>query len=113
MTDEPEQPDGVAVPIIWVGVDDVPVVFANQFVAQVDRGEVFLTVGQLVPPAIIGASEEERRVQAENLQYVPVKPVARIAMTPTRLRELVSILEITVSNHSQQEEQFGDPRSDA
>lgn len=106
----PSEPDSVEVPVVWIGVDDVPVAFANQFVAQVDRGEVFLTVGQMVPPAILGKTDEERRAQVENIQYVPVKPIARLAMTPSKLRELISILEITATNYEKQEEIFGDPR---
>jgi hypothetical protein len=106
-----EEPESVNVPVVWVGAEDVPVLLANQFVAQVDKGEVFLTVGQLVPPAILGATPEERRQQAENIQFVPVKPIARIAMTPTRLRELISVLEITMANHEKQEKTFGDPRN--
>ncbi len=107
MAEEP--PARIEIPVVWVGADEVPVFFANQFVAQVDRGEVFLTIGQLVPPAIIGSGEEARE-QAERIQYVPVKPVARIALTPTRLLELIEVLQITKANHETQSEIFGDPR---
>ncbi len=106
-----DDPDRIQVPVAWIGADEVPVLFANQFIAQIDRGEIFLTVGQLVPPPIMGATEEERREMAENVQFVPVKPVARIAFTPGRLSELISILEITKRNHEQQEQHFGDPRN--
>ncbi|HVP03378.1 MAG TPA: hypothetical protein VMT10_12480 [Solirubrobacteraceae bacterium] len=108
-----EEPDGVAVPIVWVGADDLPVYHANQFVAQVSNGEVFLTVGEMVPPAIVGATVEERREQAEAIQYVPVKPVVRLAFSPTRLNELISILQITKENHEAQGKVFGDPRDNA
>jgi hypothetical protein len=107
----PDDTDGIQVPVVWVGLDELPVLFANQFVAQVERGEIFLTVGQLQPPPIVGATEEERREQVENIAYVPVKPVARIAMAPSRLRELISILQITMSNHEAQSESQGDPRA--
>ena len=106
-----EEEGSVAVPVVWVGADELPVLFANQFVAQVDRGEVFLTVGQMQPPALLG-TVEERKQQAEQLQFVAVKPIARIAMTPSRLRELISVLEITVTNYEQQQDLFGDPRED-
>jgi hypothetical protein len=106
-----DEPDGVPVPIVWVGADDLPVLHANQFVAQVDKGEVFLTIGQIVPPAIIGSTVEERRQQAEAIQYVPVKPVARLAFNPARLNELISVLQITKDNHDKQGEVFGDPRN--
>ncbi len=113
MTDHPEQPESIQVPIVWVGVEELPVAFANQFVVQVDRGEVFLTIGQLVPPPIIGATDEERRAQVENIEYVQVKPLARLVMTPSRLLELATALEMGKSIHNAQEEKFGDPRKDA
>jgi hypothetical protein len=106
-----EEPQRVEVPVVWVGADEVPVYFANQFVAQVDRGECFLTIGQMLPPVLVGTLDE-RREQAENLQYVTIRPVARIAFTPDRLRELISILELTAQNYEQQSEIFGDPRDD-
>ncbi len=110
MAAEDLPPSSVPVPIVWVGVDELPVFFANQFVAQVERGEIFLTVGQLVPPAILGNTDEERRQQLESLSYVPIKPVARIAFTPDRLQELSSILEITKQNYETQRRLLGDPR---
>lgn len=106
-----EQPlENFRVPVVWVGADEVPVFFANQFVAQVERGEVFLTVGQLVPPAILPGPPEAFREQAERIQYVPVQTVARIALTPARLQDLIQVLEITKANHEKQSEAFGDPR---
>ena len=113
MPDHPDQPDSVQVPVVWVGVEELPVAFANQFVVQVDRGEVFLTIGQLVPPPIIGATEEERRAQAENIEFVQVKPVARLVMTPSKLHELATTLELGKTIHNAQQERFGDPRHDA
>lgn len=107
-----DEPDSIQVPVVWVGADDLPVLFVNQFVVQVDpAGEVFITLGQLVPPAIQGATDEERRQQAMDVQYVPVKPIARIGLTPTRLQELKSVLELALQNHERQKEAFGDPRN--
>src|SRR5690349_7009669 len=104
------EPQGVSVPIVWTGIEDAPAIFANQFIAQVDRGEVFITAGQMAPPVLVGTLEE-RRHQAENIQFVPVQTVARIACTPSRLRELVNVLQITLNNYEEQEKLFGDPRN--
>ena len=106
MADEPE---GVQVPVVWVGPEELPVLYVNSFVAQVDKEEVFLLAGQLVPPAVVG-TEEQRREQANNISFAPIRPVARLAMNPARLRELISILEITLTNYEHQKGQFGDPR---
>lgn len=107
---EEEQPGQIDVPLVWVGAEELPVLYLNQFIAQVNRGEIFLTLGQVVPPPIVGATEEERKAQAESIEFVPVKPVARLAFTPGRLQELIQILQITLDNHETQQRSFGDPR---
>jgi len=91
----------VTVPVVWVGADDLPVQFANQFVAVVQLNEVFLTVGTMVPPAILGDTVEERKATAQKITYVPVKPIARLGFTPARLEELIRILQTTLKNYEQ------------
>jgi predicted GNAT superfamily acetyltransferase len=99
---EGAEPEGVEVPIAWMGPEDVPILFANAFVAQFDQtlDAFILTIGQMTPPALIGASPEELRAQAEQITFVPVKPVARFALSPGRMRELVAVLH---ANLDQQE----------
>jgi hypothetical protein len=103
------EPEGREVPIVWSGVEDLPVLYVNQFVSQAGPGEIFLTIGQLQPPALLG-NEEERREQIEQISYVQVKPIARLAMTPSKLKELIQVLQITDAGADQQNERFGDPR---
>jgi len=82
---------GRLVPVIWVGLDEVPIMFANQFVIQGGGGELLLTIGQLAPPMLLG-TEDERRQQAEAISYVPIKPLCRISLTADRLGELIDVL---------------------
>jgi hypothetical protein len=110
----PDEPQGVAVPIVWLGPEDVPILYANAFVSQFDpqtMDSLILTVGQLTPPAIIGATPEERLEQAERVAYVPIKPVVRLGLTPAHARQLVAALQ---ANLDQLEEanrlRPGDPR---
>ena len=104
----PEQPPegAVQVPAVWVGAEDLPVQFVNQFVGVVHPGEIFLTLGTVVPPAILGNTEEKRKAQAESIQYVQVKPVAQLALTPERLREFVRVLQETVANYEKLQERM-------
>jgi hypothetical protein len=83
----------IDVPLVWVGIDETPIVFANQVLAQFFSEEFVLTFGQSFPPPILGATEEERRKQAEELPYVAVRPVARLSLNERRMRELVDILQ--------------------
>ncbi|MDY6917620.1 MAG: hypothetical protein SVP26_06690 [Chloroflexota bacterium] len=87
-----EDKDLVRLPIVRVGLDEVPIEFVNDFVVQHDRGEFFLTVGQLQPPIVLG-TREERKEQAERLGYLSVKVVARFGLTRRRLEELIGVLQ--------------------
>jgi ribosomal protein L10 len=101
-TPEPSPEGAVTVPVVWVGAEDLPVHFVNQFVGVVQPNEVFLTLGTMVPPTIIGATEEERKAQVESIEFIQVKPVARIGLTPARLQELIGVLQQTLSNYERQ-----------
>jgi hypothetical protein len=40
-----EEPEGVQLPSVWVGADETPIAFANQFVCQFQPNEFVLTIG--------------------------------------------------------------------
>jgi hypothetical protein len=107
---EPEPIERIAVRIAWVGVDDVPIAFVNQVIGQIDdRGEVIITFGQATPPVLIGTPEEQQQ-EAAAVPFVPVRPVARLSMSRTRLQELVGVLNQTLENQSKYYQQDqGDP----
>ena len=44
------------------------------------------------------------------VQVVPVNVVARLGFTPSRLRDLIGVLEVTLENFERQEKHQGDPR---
>jgi hypothetical protein len=88
----------VALPLVWIGAEDAPILFANQFLAQVQPGEIVLSVGQVTAPAVIGTAEEQQR-QLESVGYVPIKVVARYALTPQRLEELAKMLAALVADY--------------
>lgn len=89
-----ELPGGaVNVPLTWVGTEEIPVVFVNQMLGQVDdRGDILLSFGQATPPALIGTAQEQA-AQAQRLAYVPVKPIARFTMSRSRVVDLVNVLQ--------------------
>ena len=89
-------PDEIAVPIAWLGVEETPIFYANAFVSQFDPqtlDSLIVTVGQLTPPVIAAASQEEREEQARAVSYVPVKPIVRLGLTTARARELIATLQ--------------------
>lgn len=94
-----------SIPLVWIGAEEHPVYLTNQFVCQFNQDEFILTFGQMVPPAILG-SEEEKTQQADQISYVPVKPLARLGLTRARARELIAVLEANLQNYEQYQEQI-------
>ncbi len=90
----------VTVPVVWVGADDLPVQFLNQIVGVVQPNEIFLTLGTMVPPALLGSTPEEREDAARRLAFIPVKPIVRLGLTRQRLEELIRVLQTTLNNYN-------------
>lgn len=82
----------IQLPIVYVGLEDVPILFGNHFIIQHEQNEFIFTVGQLTPPILLG-TPEERLEQAKKLSYVPVRVVARLGFTRQRLEELIGALQ--------------------
>jgi hypothetical protein len=95
---DPED-ESVQVPVVWVGLDDQPVLMANQFIGQVEQDEIVISIGSQVPPPIVGPTAEERREQLLRIAFVPVRPIVRFSMTPRRVEELAHILRDTLENY--------------
>lgn len=85
----------IAVPVVWSGPEDVPILYINAVVSQFEQSldAFIITLGQMTPPALVGANPDELREQAEQLAFVHVKPVARLAFTVDKLREVVAIMQ--------------------
>lgn len=88
-----DEPNGETrdVPVVWLDRDTEPILFANVILAQHVNDEFIISFGQASPPVLQG-SEEERREALANLTAVPVKAVARIGVTPQRMREFVNVM---------------------
>ena len=86
-----QQPEQVQRPIVFVGEADRTFDQANVFVLQNQPDGVYLTIGQIQPPMLLGTQEEVRKLVQE-LSYVPVKVVAKLVMTEKRARELRDLL---------------------
>ena len=95
--------DAITLPVTYLGLEDVPILFANQFVIQHEKNEFILTVGQLQPPILLG-SPEERKEQAKKLTYVPIRVVARFGLTRQRLVELVEALQNNLRKYDEKQE---------
>lgn len=96
MAEEARQ--GIHVPVVWTGTEDVPIVFVNQVLGQVGvQDEVIVSFGQITPPPLLGDPEQQLE-QAEEIAFVSVKPVARVALTQAGLDDLIRVLQTTRDN---------------
>jgi hypothetical protein len=98
-----ETPGAIQLPLLWVGADELPVLAANQFIGQIDHDNIFLTLGTATPPLLFAENEEQLRTQAQSISYVPVRPVVRLAVTRSRLEELIQVLKTTADNYDRQQ----------
>ena len=93
-----QQPRGTAeqphkqIPIVFQGLDELPIMFANQFLVQHQQSEFILAFGQIAPPIILPGTDAERQAQAAKINFVPANMLARFGLTEERMRELVQLL---------------------
>jgi hypothetical protein len=102
VTIENGDPDHVAVRLLWIDLDEVVIQHANQFVGQANGEEIYLSLGCAPPPVIMGDTPDERRAQAQNIGYIPVRPIARVSMTRDHLDQLIRVLNQTVEIYERQ-----------
>ena len=92
-------PEGRALPLVWLGLEDLPILFANQMLIQnVVRDEFVLAFGQVTPPVLLGDDEAKER-QLDEIAYVGVKPIARVSLSRQRLQELIRVLQENLATH--------------
>lgn len=94
------KPPQKSVPLAIIGGDETPMLYANHFVIQNQQNEFILTAGQIAPPMLMG-TDEEKAEQLEQVDYVPVKVVARIVVTETRLKELIDVLQTNLKGYQE------------
>jgi hypothetical protein len=72
------------IPTPWIGIEELPVHFANAYGAVPAPNVIFLMFGSVTP--LLAA---DGGVPA----YAPVKPIARLALAPAAVPELIKALE--------------------
>jgi len=91
----------IRVSLIWVGLDETPLLFANCFMSQYHQDGFFLSIGQFSPPPILGSPAEVAE-QIKQLGPIPIRPIARMSLTPDRMRELLKIIQENLQNYEKQ-----------
>jgi len=99
MAEELEPLSRIQLRAAWIGVEEVPIMFVNQTIAQIDdQGDVIITFGQATPPVILAGTPEEQRTQLESIPFVQIRPVARLNLSTHRIQEVIKVLQQTLAN---------------
>lgn len=93
----------VDVRLLWIDLDETPIYSANHAIAQIDDDRIVITIGASSPPVIVGDTLEERREMAEQLGYVPVRPLTRFTISRNRLAAVIAALTQTLDNWDKRE----------
>ena len=105
MAKNPRETSELSLKLDWSGFEELPVNFANRFAVQHDAqaNEFYLNVGAVSPPLLMG-SDADVRAAAAKLQKrgtIPVHPVARLALSPERVLELIRALQTNYRNYQE------------
>ena len=93
-------PGQLAVPLLWVGVDDADIHYANQIIVQPGEGtEFFVTFGQVAPPLLFGLTPEENLDRAKQIAFVPVRTVARLGLTLERMEQFTEVMQRVLTQY--------------
>ena len=79
------------VPLRWEIPDDMDILWASNFTAQHSTREFILTFFQVSPPILLEPTQEA--IDAIAREGLRAKAVARIALTPAALKELINVLQ--------------------
>ena len=102
MAAKAQAPGQLAVPLLWVGVDDADIHYANQIIVQPGEGtEFFVTFGQVAPPLLLGLTPEENLERAKQIAYVPVRTVARLGLTLERMEQFTEVMQRVLNQYKE------------
>ena len=76
------------IPIRIVGAEEIPMSYVNYVFVSHTTDEFFMTFAQIHPPYLLAPTKEE----VGQLTHIPAKVVARIALTPSKMKELIDAL---------------------
>lgn len=105
--DNAPQPEPINIPVDFSDASRAPIFYANLFVIQQQQEQEFIiTIGQAAPVLLSDPQTQMR--QAEEMGTVPIKTIARFAVTEHRLAQLIDILQGNLTHARQSRGEGGD-----
>lgn len=94
-----KQPEGHPVFITFESVGDLPILLANAFSIQASGdGSFVFTIAQAAPPIFTGNPDEQQR-QLAQIKSINGRVLARLVITPAKMKELVDLLQGTLQTY--------------
>jgi hypothetical protein len=79
------------VPTPWIGIEELPLHFANAVAVVAAPNAIFMTLGSVTPLS----TGEDGQI------YAPVRPITRVALAPAALPELIQALNNALEQHNE------------
>jgi hypothetical protein len=73
--------------------------FVSNIVVQHQPDMFILSFFEIWPPPILGESEEEKQRELDALDHVEAKCVARLAVTPSKMKEFLETMSENLRNY--------------
>lgn len=102
----------VAVPVVWTGGEDVPVLAMNQSLVVIHEGDIVLTLGMMAPPVIRTGSAEEDIERIRQTGYVPIRTLGKFALSRRRLEELANAVQRGIEIYDRRMAEEQEPTDD-
>ncbi|MFG1804879.1 hypothetical protein [Streptomyces sp. NPDC049040] len=87
----------IAKPLVWGGIEKLPVHASNQIMIQIDQDQVYLNFGIATPPILTPGSADDLRLQAEQIPFVEVQPLQRLSVSRRHLSDIVDVLQRAIT----------------
>jgi non-ribosomal peptide synthetase component F len=79
--------------------EDLQSHFVSNIVVQHQPGIFILSFFEVWPPAILGESDEEKKQVIDTIDHVEAKCVARLVLTPSKMREFLETMSENLHNY--------------
>lgn len=81
--------------------------YVSNIVVQHDPDVFILSFFEVWPPAVLAESEEARRKAFNSLECVDAKCVARLVVTPNKMKEFLTIMQTNYRNYEELIQKLG------
>ena len=94
----------IKLPLSFHIPDDIVSRYATNFVVQCTGQEFVLSFFETMPPLLLGESPEENQAILERAGKVRAECVARVIVSPDRMRQFAEVVQSAVARYDEEKE---------